>query len=61
MFRRLFAEWGRGHNVRGQEPKKIRGQEPNFRGQTLSRSRLGMVEAKNHGQNFSKFWWANVP
>ena len=35
--------WSRGHMARGQ------GQGQPFRGQTLSRSRTGMLEAKNQG------------
>ena len=43
--------WSRGHKARGQGQKKIRGQgqgEP-FRGQTLSRPRTRMLEAKDQG------------
>ena len=45
-----YQRWGRGHKARGQGQahKKIRGQgqgQP-FRGQTLSRPRTGMLEAK---------------
>ena len=40
---------------------KICGQGPTFLGQTLSRPRAGMVEAKAKDQrhNFSKLWLAN--
>ena len=40
--------WSRGHKARGQGQghKKIRGQGQPFRGQTLSRPRTGMLEAK---------------
>ena len=41
--------WSRGHKARGQEHKKIRGQgqRHTFLGQTLSRPRTEMFEAKN--------------
>ena len=35
------------------QKKKIRGQGPTFRGQTLSRPRTGMLEAKDQGHNFA--------
>ena len=40
--------WSRGHKARGQGQghKKIQGQGQPFRGQTLSRPRTGMLEAK---------------
>ena len=43
--------WSRGHKARGQgqEQKKIEGQGQFFRGQTLSRPRTGMLEAKDQG------------
>ena len=48
-----LQRWSRGHKARGQDQgqvhKKIRGQgqgQP-FRGQTLSRPRTGMLEAKD--------------
>ena len=43
------------------DSKKIRGQGqgPTFRGQTFSRTRTGMVEAKDRGHKFSKLWLAN--
>ena len=43
--------WSRGHKARGQGQghKKIRGQGQPFRGQTLSRPRTGMLEAKDQG------------
>ena len=41
------TEVGRGTNVRGQVLKIIRGQGPTFQGQTLSRPRTEMVEAKD--------------
>ena len=43
------------------DSKKILGQGPTFREQTLSRPRTEMVEAKDQGHNFSKLWSANVP
>ena len=45
--------WSRGLQARGQEHKKIRGQGQGttFREQTLSRSRTGMLEAKDQGRN----------
>ena len=48
-----YQRWSRGHKARGQGQghKKIRGQgqgQP-FRGQTLSRPRTGMLEAKDQG------------
>ena len=56
MFPNIWREYqrlSRGYKARGygQEHKKIRGQgqgQP-FRGQTLSRSRTGMLEAKDQG------------
>ena len=54
----LYQRWSRGHKVRGQGLKKIRGQGQPFRGQTLSRPRTGMLEAKakdqGQAQAFSK-------
>ena len=47
-YKRNYQRWSRGHKARGQGHKKIRGQgqgQP-FRGQTLSRPRTGMLEAK---------------
>ena len=46
-----YQRWSRGHKARGQGHKKIRGQgqEQSFRGQTLSRPRTGMLEAKDQG------------
>ena len=42
--------WSRGHKARGQgHKKKIQGQGQPFRGQTLSRPKTGMLEAKNEG------------
>ena len=43
--------WSRGHKARGQGQghKKIRGQGQPFRGQTLSKPRTGMFEAKDQG------------
>ena len=56
-------KWSRGHYVRGQRLKKIRGQgeRPIFRVQTLLRPRTGMLEpkAKERGHNFSKLWLAD--
>ena len=41
---------GQGHKkIRGQGHKKIRSQGQPFRGQTLSRPRTGMLEAKDQG------------
>ena len=48
--------WSRGHKARGQGHKKIRGQgqgQP-FRGQTLSRPRTGMLEAKAKDQGHKR-------
>ena len=43
--------WSGGHKARGQGQghKKIQGQGQPFRGQTLSRPRTGMLEAKDQG------------
>ena len=54
MVRHFLQRWSRGHKARGQGQghKKIRGQgqgQP-FRGQTLSRPRTGMLEAKAKDQ-----------
>ena len=46
-----YQRWSRGHNARGQGHKKIRGQGQPFRGQTLSRPRTGMLEAKDRGHS----------
>ena len=48
--------WSRGHKARGQGQghKKIRGQGQPFRGQTLSRPRTGMLEAKAKDQGHSR-------
>ena len=50
--------WSRGHKARGQGQghKKIRGQDQGqpFRGQTLSRPRTGMLEAKAKDQGHKK-------
>ena len=53
-----YQRWSRGHKARGQGQghKKIRGQgqgQP-FRGQTLSRPRTGMLEAKAKDQGHSR-------
>ena len=55
-----FQRWSRGHKARGQAQgqghKKIRGQgqgQP-FRGQTLSRPRTGMLEAKAKDQGHKR-------
>ena len=50
-----YQRWSRGHKARGQGQghKKIRGQgqgQP-FRGQTLSRPRTGMLDAKDQGHS----------
>ena len=44
-----YQRWSRGHKARGQGQghKKNRGQGQPFRGQTLSRPRTGMLEAKD--------------
>ena len=42
-----MQRWSRGHKARGQGHKKNRGQGQPFRGQTLSRPRTGMLEAKD--------------
>ena len=52
----LTTVWGQC-----QELKKIHGQGPTFRGQTLSRPRTRMVEAKEREHNFSKLWSVNCP
>ena len=46
-----YQRWSRGHKAQGQGQghKKIRGQGQPFRGQTLSRPRTGMLEAKDQG------------
>ena len=44
-----YQRWNRGHKARGQgqgHKKKIRDQGQPFQGQTLSRPRTGMLEAK---------------
>ena len=41
--------WSRGYKAQGQGHKKIRGQGQPFRGQTLSRPRTGLLEAKDQG------------
>ena len=48
--------WSRGHKARGQGQghKKIRGQGQPFRGQTLSRPRTGMLEAKAKDQGHKR-------
>ena len=48
FFQGKNQRWSRGHKARGQgqEHKKIRG-----RGQTLSRPRTGMLEAKDTNAN----------
>ena len=48
-----YQRWNRGHKARGQGQghKKIRGQGQPFRGQTLSRPRIEMLEAKDHGHS----------
>ena len=50
----LHQRWGRGHTARGQGHKKIQGQGQPFRGQTLSRPRTGMLEAKGQGHKRKK-------
>ena len=54
----IYQRWSRGQKARGQGQgnKKIRGQgqgQP-FRGQTLSRPRKGMLEAKAKDQGHSR-------
>ena len=46
-----IQRWSRGHKAQGQGHKQIRGQSQGqpFRGQTLSRPRTGMLEAKDQG------------
>ena len=46
----ISQRWIRGHKAEGQGQNKIRGQGPTFRGQTLSRPRTGMLEAKAKDQ-----------
>ena len=55
--RATYQKWSRGHKVRGQGQghKKIRGQGQPFRGQTLSRPRTGMLEAKAKDTSASAF------
>ena len=53
-----YQRWSRGHKARGQDQghKKIRGQgqgQP-FRGQTLSKPRTGMLEAKAKDQGHKR-------
>ena len=51
-----IQKWSRGHKARGQGHKKIRGQgqgQP-FRGQTLSRPRTGILEAKAKDQGHKR-------
>ena len=63
----MNQRWSQRHNLRDQNQgrKKIRGQDqgPTFRGQTLSRPRAGMIEAKAkiRGRNFSELLSANFP
>ena len=45
----IYQRWSRGHKAR-KTKKKIRGQGQPFRGQTLSRPRTGMLEAKAKDQ-----------
>ena len=49
LFHCHCQRWSRGPNVRGQgqELKKVQGQRPTFRGQTLSMPRIEMLEAKD--------------
>ena len=53
-----YQRWSRGHKARGQGQghKKIRGQgqEQPFRGQTLTRPRTGMLEAKAKDQGHKR-------
>ena len=55
-FEAKSQRWSRGHKARGQGHKKIRsqGQGQPFRGQTLSRPRTGMFEAKAKDQGHSR-------
>ena len=46
----MLPEVESGHKPQGQGHKKIRGQRQTFRGQTLSRPRTGMLEAKAKDQ-----------
>ena len=50
----MYQRWSRGHKARGQGHKKSRGQGQPFRGQTLSRPRTGMLEAKAKDQGHSR-------
>ena len=65
---RFLQKWIRGPDARDQDEalkkrKKIfsKGQGPTFPGQTLSRQRIEMVDAKakDQGHNFSKLWLQN--
>ena len=49
--------------AKAKDSKKIQGQGPTFRGQTLSRIRTKMVEAnaKDRGHNFPKLEQPNFP
>ena len=55
-FNNANQRWSRGHKARGQGQghKKIRGQEQPFRGQTLSRPRTGLLEAKAKDQGHKR-------
>ena len=53
-FKAILQSWSRGHKARGQGHKKILGQGQPFRGQTLSRPRTGMLEAKAKDQGHKR-------
>ena len=51
-----YQRWSRGHKARGQgkDTKKIQGQGQPFRGETLSRPRTEMLEAKAKDQGHKR-------
>ena len=58
FFQYYEQRWSRGHKAPGQgqgHKKKIQGQGQSFRGQTLSRPRTGMLEAKDQGHSLTCF------
>ena len=54
MCRCIQQRWSRELKARGQGHKKIRGQGQPFQGQTLSRPRTGMLEAKAKDQGHKR-------
>ena len=64
-YNTLVQRWSRGHKARGQGQghKKIRGQGQGhpFRGQTLSKPRTGMLEAKAKDQGQYQYQFIHVP